>query len=326
MSFEVKDLAGLSQPLTKLVEVVSTAIGAIYRPHGIKSEAEAKAHEIKALAKAAAEADVEAHHIKVNAIEQRIATLAQANPELAERARLRLLTKEIEGQLNVEKIAEQAALALPDFVSPEPVSPDWRRKFFQEAENVCEIDMQLLWGKVLAGEISQPGSFGLRTLETLKQLSRRDAELFRQICSLAMSDGWIAIPGHDLNAALKQYEITYGTILELRDAGLIRNGDGICKSFQFSPGYENPEKHRAILINNGVFLELSGPALSATQIPSLIFTKAGSELQRLIENNPREDYLSSLGSIMRQRGITVKRGTHVSQSDSVSMLIFEQAL
>lgn len=326
MPLEIKDLAGLSQPLTKLVEVVSAAIGTVYRPHGMKSEADAKAHEIRVLARAEAEAEVESHLIRVDAVEKRIATLAVANPELAERARQRLLAREIEGQINVEKIAEQATLALPSTVSPEPVGADWRRKFFQEAENVCDVDMQVLWGKVLAGEIANPGSYGLRTLETLKQLSRREAELFRQICSLAMSDGWVVVPGHDINTALKPYGFSFDAILALRDAGLILHGDGIHKSFPLPPQIESPEKHRVVLVNNGIFIELSGAALAGAQLSSLIFTRAGGELQRLIEESPREDYLSSLGTAMRQRGLTAKRGLLVPQSESSSIFVFEQDL
>ena len=33
---DIKDLAGLSQPLTKLIEVLSSGMGAIYRPIGIR--------------------------------------------------------------------------------------------------------------------------------------------------------------------------------------------------------------------------------------------------------------------------------------------------
>ena len=61
--FEAKDLIGLSQPLTKLVEVVSSGLGTLYRPREMRSVADAKAYEIKALARADAEAEGEARLI-----------------------------------------------------------------------------------------------------------------------------------------------------------------------------------------------------------------------------------------------------------------------
>ena len=326
MPVEIKDLAGLSGPMTKLIEVVSSAIGTIYRPRSIKAEAEAKAYEVKTLSRAAAEAEVASKAIETQAIEDRISTIARENPELAERARKRLLTREIEGQFNVEQIAEQASLALPSAVSVEPVNADWRRKFFQEAENVCESDMQELWGKVLAGEIAQPGAFGLRTLETLKQLSRKEAELFRQICGIAMSDGWVVIVGHDINTALKPFGFSYDEILKLRDAGLLLHGDGIHKSFPSMSPTEQPGTQITVLVNNEIFIQLSGQSLASLHVPSLIFTQAGRELQRLIAIAPNEQYLTALGVYLRQRNLTTKRGTMVPQSDTASLIVFEQNL
>jgi len=324
---EIKDLAGLSQPLSKLVEVVSSAIGTIYRPKSIRREAEARAYEVKALAKAQAEAVVQTQAIELQAKQDRIATLSAQNPELAERARQRLLAREIEGQVNVENVVEHAVAALPPAVSDEPVSSDWRRKFFQEAENICEVDMQALWGKVLAGEIAQPGTFGLRTLETLKQLSRAEAELFRQICGLAMTGGTVFLPGHDINTALKPFGFSFDAILQLRDAGLLLHGDGLHQSFPLPTDIPpRPEGHKVVLVNNGRFVQISGPALAGIQLPVLIFTQAGRELQTLIEAAPNEEYLSALGTGMRQHGVAAKRATFVPQSETASLIVFEQDL
>lgn len=57
MAFEIKDLAGLSQPATKLIEVVSAAIGTLHRPRAIQAEAVAKAFELKTLGEAQAQVE-----------------------------------------------------------------------------------------------------------------------------------------------------------------------------------------------------------------------------------------------------------------------------
>lgn len=326
MTLEIKDLAGLSQPMTKLIEVVSAAVGTLYRPRCIRSEADAKAYEIRVLERAKFEAEIEGRDGHLTATQNRISSIAREHPELADRARLRLLNREIEGQINVEEIAEQAALILPPTVSSEPIGTDWRRKFFQKAENVCEPDMQVLWGKVLAGEISQPGSFSLRTLETMTQLSRREAELFRLICGLAMDDGSVALPGFDINTALKPFGFGYDEILQLRDAGLLLHGDSIHKTFPLPAPDIQAAAHKVVLRNNEIFIELSGPVLATFQLPSLIFTQSGRELRRLIENKPNDTYLALLGTSIRQRGIVAKRGNLVPQNETTSLLVFEQDL
>lgn len=326
MPLEIKDLVGMSEPMTKLIDVVSTAVGTLYRPRQIRSEADARAYEIKTIARAKMEAETDQRMAQFQALQDRLSKITNEFPELAERAKLRLLTREIEGQINVEQIADQAALALPNEVSNDPISTDWRRKFFQEAENVCEVDMQTLWGKVLAGEIAQPGSFGLRTLETLKQLTREEAELFRKMCGLAMDDGSVAIPGFNINEDLKAFGFSYENILRLRDAGLLLHGDSIHKSFAQVEPIVPSEEYKVVLTNNGVFIELSGPALTALNQPSLIFTQAGQELQGLINKEPNESYLTKLGADLRQRGVVAKRGISVPQDTNTSLIVFDQEL
>lgn len=326
MSLEITDVAGLSQPMTKLIEVVSSAVGVLYRPRAIRSEAEARAHEIKVIERAKIESETEVKSLQLQAAQSRIQSIAQKYPEIAERARLRLLSQEIEGQFNVEQIAEQAELALPSFVSDEPVSADWRRKFFKEAENVCEEDMQILWGKVLAGEISSPGSFSLRTLDTLRQLSRAEAELFQKACSLAMDDGFVMLTGFDMDTALMPFGFGCDEILKLRDAGLLLHGDDLHKSISSVPAGMGSEGVLLDFMNNGILIRLSGPALPGSRHKSLIFTQAGRELQPLIASAPNEAYLAALGSSLRGRGIKAQRATIVPQDDGSALLLFETDL
>ena len=52
---EIKDLAGISEPLKRLIEVIAEGIGAISRPYLTKKNAEAKAYEIQLIANAISE-------------------------------------------------------------------------------------------------------------------------------------------------------------------------------------------------------------------------------------------------------------------------------
>jgi len=42
---KISDLTGLSKPLTRLIEVIASGIGAVSRPYFIKREADAHAYE-----------------------------------------------------------------------------------------------------------------------------------------------------------------------------------------------------------------------------------------------------------------------------------------
>ena len=83
----------------------------------MKAEADARAYEIKAIARAEAEVATETKNIQIAAVVDRIQSMLRDHPELAERARQRLLAREIEGQLNVESIADSASQSLPAAVT-----------------------------------------------------------------------------------------------------------------------------------------------------------------------------------------------------------------
>ncbi len=321
MGFDVKDLAGISEPLKKLVQVVSAGMGILYKPRGMRNEADAQSYAIKTLAAARAEAEITKTTGHARAQVASITTLAGENTELIERAKLRLLTREIEGQLNTEAIVEQALLLLPETVSNLPVSEDWRRKFFLEAENICDQDLQLLWGKVLAGEVTSPGSYSLRTLEVLKHLSKEEAELFRQACALAFTDGWILKPGADINKMFDSYGLNYNAMLTLRDAGLLFEGDTLHKDWSFLVNVPT-----VVLSNNGIYMQISGANLHTQRIPSLTFTRAGRELQNLLEPNPCMPYLQAVAEYFRARGLTLKKGSQEATGSGSFAMSFEEDL
>ncbi|MRR49913.1 MAG: DUF2806 domain-containing protein [Rhodocyclaceae bacterium] len=298
---DVKDLVGVSKPATKLIEVISAGMGRLYEPVATRRKADADAYAVKALSVAEGEAAIVKAETQALAQVRQLEILANGDAELIQRARLRVLTREVEGQCNVEAIAEQALKHLPASVSEAPVSDDWRRKFFLEAENVCDADLQLLWGKVLAGETASPGSYSVRTLGILKNVSRYEAEIFMTFCGLASDHGHVVNMG---NNKLKEFGISYGSLLTLRDAGLLHENDNLHRDFGDLPDL----MASMVEINNGVFIELSAPNIRNMKIPCYPLTQAGQELRNLIPPNPCEPYLKAMGQYLRQKGFSVKRG------------------
>ncbi|MEI8649773.1 DUF2806 domain-containing protein [Paraglaciecola sp. Hal342] len=67
----------------------------------------------------------------------------------------------------------------------ERLDPDWFYNFVNMAEEIHSPAMQELWGKIFAVETNRPGSFSLRTLLILKQLTHKDAQTFRRAVSLS---------------------------------------------------------------------------------------------------------------------------------------------
>lgn len=299
---DIKDLAGLGGATEKLIGEVSKGIGSLFRPHNIRAETSAESDKLVALEGARAQAEANTDLLKLETKLSKIALLAGSDIELIERAKRRLLIQEVEGQTNVENIANLAIPLLPAVVSDEPLDEDWRRRFFRYAEDVCAADMQQIWARVLAGEISTPRSYSLKALEVLRSLGSKEAELFRKICRLAFSDGTVPVPNGDINTGLKDLGIEYREILALRDFGLIHEGDTISVTMQ-SDSLTN------ILFYNGAIVELSSETpLRGKSYTVVIFTAAGRELMKLMSNDPQDAYLKSLNNTFIPKGIKLRKG------------------
>ena len=52
---------------------------------------------------------------------------------------------------------------------------DWFLRFFECASNISNEDMQVLWARILSGETYNRGSFSLRTIELLRNMSYEEA-------------------------------------------------------------------------------------------------------------------------------------------------------
>ena len=90
----------------------------------------------------------------------------------------RIQFQEQKRQSNIESVVQQAALELGDTeVEDHQIDHDWTARFFSDVQDVSSEQMQELWGKILAGEVTSPGSTSIRTLSILKNLNQDAAGL-----------------------------------------------------------------------------------------------------------------------------------------------------
>lgn len=216
----ISDAAGLSAPLTKLIETVSAGVGKVYEPFHIKRMAKAKAEELKLIS----DAMLQTPELPVKYEDGKFLIDGTDFTEIAHRAQKRFVFQEIKKQQNIDSIIAQAATSLQDAptVDNNPVDPDWISRFFDAAAHISSKDIQKLWGKILAGEISTGGSFSLRTLELLKNFSQADAILFNKIAPLVLKTGTTFFIPAKLEI-LKKQGIDYLDILQLNNSGMLNS-------------------------------------------------------------------------------------------------------
>lgn len=176
-------------------------------------------------------------------------------------------------------------------VSSDPVSQSWVNRFFDIAENISEQDIQEIWGKILAGEVKQPGSYSLRTLDTLQYLTHEDAELFARVVKYYLASGFIVN---------EDFSMTLVERMRLVDSGLLLSED-LVKKWQIEP-----HKEELVKIDNNYFFRLINETDKIVRCSCGVekMTTAGIELMRLLPQEDRSDFYSLFAGFLKSRGVS----------------------
>ena len=204
---------------------------------------------------------------------------------LAFRAEQRMLAEAIRQEENIEKVLEAAAqeLSSAETVSNEPVDDDWISRFFNIVKDVSNDDLQYVWGKILAGEITTPKSFSMRTLETVRNLSTEEAETFQKVLPFVMCYGDQCFITSD-DIILKQFGVLFSDILLLEECGLV--------NMTLSNNPEISDSTYSFLYSDKVLMKFWGCSAQLKKISFGIhsLTRAGRELYSILSHNSNKQY------------------------------------
>ena len=238
-------IKALVSPREKLISAVQSAIGKAYEPRYIKRIADAKAYEIRTISQAL----LDSSDVPIVYDKGEIAMDTTDFESLVKRTQNRLAYQELRKQANIEAVVSNAYGLLEGEppVSSEPIDQDWLNRFFNSVEDVSNEQMQWLWGKLLAGEIKQPQTFSMRTLNLLKNISLSEAELFKKISPYILT-----CPGDDEKSYvdyflptsapfgssfdLNKFGISFPDILQLSESGVINHDPMITVSMYLNAG------------------------------------------------------------------------------------------
>ena len=191
------------------------------------------------------------------------------------------------------------------------IDDDWINGFETEARQKSTEEMQLRFGRILAGEIRQPGSYSIKAVKLLGELDQNTAILFKKFCSVCVAIGVLGIPNSEqvLDArvlslggslgsnALRKYGLGLDQLNILKEYSLITSSDislhdyNLCIVYEANP-VPSPFRHQgkfwALLPSsdrdNTPEFKLSGIGLS----------RVGRELFRIVDQDPMPEYTKDL--------------------------------
>ena len=301
--------------VTKLAEYVATGLGAIAGPllanwqaskYGkaklTEAHYNAEIKQIEANAEASsllinAKAQVEAKNVLVSAEEQGYVAVEISTDTIAQS----MMFQTRKRLANAGAIVEHAAEELKDEkVVDQEVEPDWAARFFAFAQDVSNQQMQQLWGELLAGEVKKPGSFSLRTLDTLRNLTSDDAKLFARMSNYVLNNEFIFYGSFRRT----NWSILHVTdFMSLADSGLVFDTEaGYVRGYEGKPS-ANP-LFWCMYGSTNLFLVRAHATDDWINIPAKYLTQAGRELLPIVRGVPvvKLAYLKDMGEYVQAVG------------------------
>ena len=293
------------------------------------------------------QAVTEANRKITETVTDQIIQQIQVPSEYAQIAVGKHLEKIIGEQLNLDKISAIAADELKSIESDSPTSQNtnelnqeqsansinqdtndseketisdvWLNIFEREARPQSTEEGQLLFSRILAGEIRQPGSYSMLTLKNLGELDQNIAALFKKLCSMCVVlehpiDKYfidVRVPtlgGKAGQNALKKYGLPFSKLNTLNEYGLIIPEYDSGTDYQVSIVDQN---HRVLapFQYQGQYWGLQ-PSLEREQseefrLSGVALSRVGRELFRIVDHEPAPEYTEDLKEFFAEQNLNM---------------------
>ena len=283
-----------SKALETFIDAISRGIGVLYEPTRIRKEAKAKAEEKVILAKA------EKQEREILAAVQPLVgdsvSLEQLQPVIS-----KMISDELRKKENIDAVVN---IALEDFsksqkVPEEKADTDWLTRFFNIVENVSDEELRNTWGKILSREIQTPGSYSLRTLSTISNLSKKEAELFASLGNYVFtsSKSKFFLKSHDL---ILGSNIQYADITLLMECGLIKENEEMGISYEAIP--DEDMRNAFAYQDLAIIIERSKGAKEVS-ISIYELTIAGAEIYKILDIKKDMSFLEKAAAIFKSPNV-----------------------
>jgi Protein of unknown function (DUF2806) len=195
---------------------------------------------------------------------------------------------------------------------------DWVARYVESASQVTDQSMEELWGRILGGEIKKPGSFSLRSLNVVSNLSEFEAKLFESHAKLAVPFKWLAfIPMVENSPFLRSRGVNPDTFRMLSDTQLTTE---LPTSLNL---LHTEEKHGAFRYGQDrmVFVRQKSPPVRVQQ-NCWTFTRPGLELLGLVQQGADPENMQLLVDIFRRFGLEPEVGSYVLKNEGKQIEFF----
>ena len=222
------------------------------------------------------------------------------NSSIEERALARENAQRIRKQENLETVVSHAYNELNDDseVSDEPVDDYWATRFFDMAADISGEDMQIIWGKILAGEIKRPNSYSIRTLELLRSLTTQEIQALKETLPLVLIHGsdYFIINDEEI---LKKYNINFDRLSMLIESNFLSPLTYVIEQIHLECGSDIPKQ--IFNKNHVICMSCEGEGDRKFDINIYSLTSSGKELIKLLQPEGDKQYMLDVVNYLRNK-------------------------
>jgi len=252
-----------------------------------------------------------------------IARDMEVDKEYAQVAVRKFGQKIVREQVNLDLICEEAANQLKNTDNAQTIEEvgqiddDWLNHFEKEASQRSTEDMQILYGKILAGEIRRPSSFSIKAVKIMGELDNVAANLFKRLCSLCsvsikpdtgeiVDARVISLSGDAGQNSLQKYGLGFEQLNILHEYGLIISDYNSWQEFWVA---DNSNQDVLELLHQGTHWDLiqkeNQKDKQRLRLQGVALSKAGRELFKIVEIEPVENYTDDLVDFFAKQNLNM---------------------
>lgn len=218
--------------------------------------------------------------------------------------------EEIQQEININRtlyLVEEELLRSKQEPSDKEVDPDWLFRWREAAKNTNNEQLRDIWAKTLAGEVKSPGSYSLRTLEFIRNISQDEALAISLLGQFAVGRSIFK------TKRLEEAGIDFGFLLQMDDLGIlhgVQGGDlsGLVLNFNSQVS----DRFFTVIINRNLVLTVASDDPSKKlSLECYQISKVGAELLSLGDFNADEGYMREIGTKIGGQGFTVEIGQYL---------------
>lgn len=239
-------------------------------------------------------------HLVSSNVEPQIARLSAPEPELSLEPAYAAIhgalhADTLRREINVARAIQQAEEDLLDATNPVPEKvpgADWLYRWRDYAGEVSSEELQSIWGRLLAGEVKNPGSYSLRTLEFLRNASMEEAQLVGKIAPFVTA--YMVYKDDDL---LEKYGVSFGDFMRLEEIGLLSGTSG---TLAMHFGSIHKDKFLCYMDGRDWGLEFHGKIPEKRMVvPAYLLSKLGTEVFGIAEARTNVDFLRETWTMLK---------------------------